>query len=429
MHALLQRQVARHLEGVDVTAAPWAAFLAAVDRSYTDADDDRRLFETAMETSSQELVQANEELRALFHVFPDLILHLDGSGRITACRGRMLRTIPTPRGGLVGHPLRDLLRESERLEFDAALRRTREAGGVATLRHVAEDAASTVHEVRLAAVGEGDAVAIVRDVTDARRHEELRTAKEGAEAASRAKSAFLANMSHELRTPLNAILGYSEMLAEEAPPETRGDLERIHQSGRHLLQVLNAMLDIARIEAGMTRVDVDAIAGHAFVTDALAGVRAAAEAKGLALEARIEPGALSLHSDRPKLHQALRSLLNNAVKFTEHGSIELVAQPWTVDGRAGVRFDVRDTGIGIPAGERSKLFQDFAQIDESATRRFGGAGLGLALCRRLCHLLGGSVTVESEPGVGSTFSLWMPRHLPPAATGRPVATDIGSRPS
>ncbi|MCC6991432.1 MAG: PAS domain S-box protein, partial [Acidobacteria bacterium] len=246
------------------------------------------------------------------------------------------------------------------------------------------------------------------DVTDTRRSEDLRLAKEGAEAASRAKSAFLANMSHELRTPLNAILGYSEMLAEEAPADMREDLQRIHGSGRHLLQVINAMLDIARIEAGMVRVEIDAVEVRAFAAEALAAVRTAATQKGLTLDVTIGAGVHVIQTDRVKLLQVLRNLLANAVKFTERGHVTLGVEAAEADGRPGVVFAVRDSGIGIPAEMLARLFQDFAQVDESTTRRFGGTGLGLALCRRLCGLLGGRVAVESTFGAGSTFTVWVP---------------------
>ena len=408
MHALLQRQLRRYLDGVDLAAAPWPAFLEAVDQSYLEAEIDRNLVETAMEISSHELLQANAELRGLVQAFPDLILHVDGEGRITSCRGRATRAFAVPTGGLVGQELRGFFRAAEQEAFDRAMVAAREPGAVVTVEHTSDARPPAVHETRLAAIGEGTVVAIVRDVTDTRRTEELRMAKEGAEAASRAKSAFLANMSHELRTPLNAILGYSEMLAEEAPADMRDDLQRIHRSGRHLLQVINAMLDIARIEAGMVRIEVDAVEVGAVAAEALAAVRTAATQKGLTLDVEIGPGVGVIQTDRVKLLQVLLNLLGNAVKFTEQGHVTLGVQAATADGRPGVVFAVRDSGIGIPAEMLARLFQDFAQVDESTTRRFGGTGLGLALCRRLCGLLGGRVGVESTFGAGSTFSVWVP---------------------
>jgi signal transduction histidine kinase len=407
VHALLQRQVRRFLDGVDLTAAPWPAFLEVVDRSYRDAESDRSLVETAMEISSLELLQANAELRGLVQAFPDLILHVDANGRITACRGRSTRTFAVPTGGLVGQELRGLFRAGEQAAFDRAIVAAREPGAVVTVEHTSDDRLPVVHEMRLAAIGEGHVVAIVRDVTDTRRSEDLRLAKEGAEAASRAKSAFLANMSHELRTPLNAILGYSEMLAEDAPEEMREDLRRIHRSGRHLLQLLNAMLDIARVEAGMVRIEIDTV--DIVAAEALAAVRGTAARKGLALSATMGAGVPTIQTDRAKLLQVLGNLLDNAVKFTDQGHVTLDVRAADTDGQPGVTFAVRDSGIGIPDEMLARLFQDFAQVDESATRRFGGTGLGLALCRRLCGLLGGRVGVESTFGTGSTFTVWMPR--------------------
>ncbi len=418
MHALLQRQIARHLNGVDVTAAPWAAFLEAVNQSYIEAEIDRNLVETAMEISSHELLQANAELRALIQVFPDLILHVDADGHIASSRGRAARTFGARPGGIVGQVLRDLFPESEREAFDAALATARHSGEVVTLEHTSHEGGLVVHEMRLASLGEGGGVAIVRDVTYTRRSEE------GAEAASRAKSAFLANMSHELRTPLNAILGYSEMLAEEAPDSMRDDLMRIHGSGRHLLQLLNAMLDIARIEAGMVRLDVDGVDVAAVVQDAVASVRAAADAKHLPVRSTIEPGVQWLQTDRAKLVQVLAALAGNAVKFTEQGSVEIAVRAERHGERDGVLFAVTDTGIGLAADHLSRLFRDFAQVDESTTRRFGGTGLGLALCRRLCSLIDGQVSVRSTYGAGSTFSVWVPRLLetPAAAAETAIAT-------
>ncbi len=273
----------------------------------------------------------------------------------------------------------------------------------------ADPAAEVVHELRLIGLGgDGTVLAVVRDVTEARRRAALRLAREGAAAAGVAKSAFLSTLNHELRTPLNAILGYSELLAEDAPPAARQDLDRIHEAGRRLLHIINAMLDIARLEAGRVALEFDTVDLRALVADALAAVRAAADAKTITLAAAVEPDLDTLITDRAKLRQVVVSLLGNAVKFTERGQVELLVRSGSCDGRAGVVLAIRDSGIGIPADQIGRLFQDFAQVDASNTRRFGGTGLGLALSRRLCALLGGRVEVESTDGVGSTFSVWLP---------------------
>ncbi len=409
MHSLLKRQIRRYLDGVDLTVEPWRGFIAVVDRSYHEADDDRALVESAMELSSQELLQANAELRGLVQAFPDVVLHVDADGAIAAQRGSAARAFGTARGALVGQHLRDLFSPNEVEGFEAQLAQTRTTGEVTTVTHSrSERGVAIVHEMRLAALGGGAVIAIVRDVTEARRSEELRLAVEGAEAASVAKSAFLANMSHELRTPLNAILGYSELLAEDAAPQARQDLDRIQSAGRRLLHIINAMLDIARIEAGRVDVELDVVELDGFVADAVAAVREDAADKGLALTSTVAPGVTTLLTDRAKLKQVIENLLGNAVKFTESGRVELRVRAGAVDERTGVVLAVRDSGIGISPEKMGRLFQDFAQVDESNTRKFGGTGLGLAISRRLCALIGGRVDVESTPGVGSTFSVWVP---------------------
>jgi signal transduction histidine kinase len=427
VHSLLQRQLRRYLDGVDLTREPWPAFLASVDRSYREADADRELVESAMEVSSAELLQANAELRGLVQVFPDLILHIDAAGVITARRGRSVRGFAAARGGLVGQALRGFFDPAEAPAFDAALAAARDTGAVATVLWTGRDGSDEVlHEMRLAALGEhGGVIAIVRDVTDARRAEQLRLARDGAEAASRAKSAFLANMSHELRTPLNAILGYSELLTEDAPAAMRDDLQRIHRSGRSLLQLLNAMLEVARIDAGMVQVEPDTIGASAVAAAAVARVRPHAEAKGLTLECHDTLAGATVETDHAKLTHVLVILLENAVKFTDHGTVAITAAAAPLDGRPGVAFAVRDAGIGIPSDHVARLFQDFAQVDESTTRRHGGLGIGLALARRLATLLGGQLQVDSVLGEGSTFSVWVPSAHAVSPSGESLAVTGG----
>ena len=415
MHALLQRQIARHLDGVDVTAAPWATFLEAVNQSYIEAEIDRNLVETAMEISSHELLQANAELRALIQVFPDLILHVDGDGHIASSRGRAARTFGARPGGIVGQVLRDLFPESEREAFDAALVTARHSGEVVTLEHTSHDGSLVVHEMRLASLGEGGVVAIVRDVTDTRRSEELRLAKEGAEAASRAKSAFLANMSHELRTPLNAILGYSEMLAEEA--EERGlddmlhDCARVREAGVQLLGLISDILDLTKIEAERLELIAEPIVIASLLTE-VAGVFGPELARGrhrLILEHPDDLGTMT--GDPIRIRQILLNLLGNALKFglgAPGGAITLRAHT----DHQRVHFAVIDSGPGMSEAQAATIFEPFTQVDTSATRRRDGAGLGLAICRSLCEHMGGKVSVVSAPGLGSTFYVELPLRPP-----------------
>ena len=233
----------------------------------------------------------------------------------------------------------------------------------------------------------------------------IREQKLAAEAANQSKSQFLANMSHEIRTPLTAILGFAENLLEtQDPAETRLAVKTILRNGEHLLEVINDILDISKIEAG--RIDIERLrfSPMELLTDIVSVMRVRADSKRLFL--RLEyPGPLpeSIESDPTRLRQVLINLLGNAIKFTEQGGVELrVALNETIPGHR-LRFDVVDTGIGMTEEQRGRLFEPFVQADCSTTRRFGGTGLGLAISRRLARLLGGDVTVFSTPGSGSTF--------------------------
>ncbi|AIB13314.1 hypothetical protein ABAZ39_15275 (plasmid) [Azospirillum argentinense] len=242
----------------------------------------------------------------------------------------------------------------------------------------------------------------------ARRQQQVEEARRRAEEASRAKGDFLANMSHEIRTPMNAILGLSHLaLRAGPPPRQRGYLTRIRASATALLGIINDILDVSKIEAGMLtleRVPFDLSA----VLDMVAGTAAlSAEEKGLALRLEVAPDVpTALLGDPLRLGQVLLNLVNNAVKFTESGSVVLgvsAAPRGAEDGETELRFAVRDTGIGMTAEQVARLFQPFAQADSSTTRRYGGTGLGLAISRRLAVMMGGGIVVDSAPGLGSTF--------------------------
>lgn len=256
-------------------------------------------------------------------------------------------------------------------------------------------------------------VGSVGDITDRKQAElELRRAMEQAEEATRAKSQFLANMSHELRTPLNAVIGITEMLEEDALDLGQDDflepLRRIRGAGNHLLQLINEILDLSKIEAGRLElheepIDIEALVGELAMTAA-----PLAERNGNRLEMRCPEGIGSMTADLTRVRQVMLNLLSNACKFTEQGEVTLTVA--SDDGT--VAFTVTDSGIGMSEEQVGKLFQDFSQADSSTTRKYGGTGLGLAISRRLCRLMGGDVTVQSTPGVGSTFTAHLPRGTP-----------------
>jgi len=246
----------------------------------------------------------------------------------------------------------------------------------------------------------------VLDVTEQTLYQEsLLQAQRNAEAANRAKSDFIANISHEIRTPMTAVLGYTQLLAaKEVDPERLEYLDTIQRNGKHLLELMNDILDLSKIEAGKFEVQLSAFGLHELLIEVRSMLVMRARSKGLRFELRYE-GAVpdKILSDRKSVKQILVNLLGNAIKFTQHGKVELVIQ--LLAGESAVlQFDVIDTGVGISSQHQEQLFQPFSQGDASVARRFGGTGLGLDISRRLARRLGGDVVFTSEENRGSTFT-------------------------
>jgi signal transduction histidine kinase/DNA-binding response OmpR family regulator len=242
--------------------------------------------------------------------------------------------------------------------------------------------------------------------------EELVRAKEGAEDANRAKSQFLANMSHELRTPLNAIIGYSEMLQEASEDVGQEDfipdLKKIHSAGKHLLGLINDILDLSKIEAGKMTLFLETFDVADLVQEVATTVHPLIQKNANQLEVQKGDALGSMRADVTKVRQCLFNLLSNASKFTEKGTIRLRVSREAANGHDVLAFHVSDSGIGMTPEQLGKLFQAFSQADASTTRKYGGTGLGLALTRRFCQMLGGDVSVTSELGKGSTFTVRLP---------------------
>jgi PAS domain S-box-containing protein len=344
----------------------------------------------------------------------------DVEGRITFVSDSALR--------LFGLPAPEVMKRLQNPIVSVAVSRPHANDNERTHEVELQSADGVLHHVELAEVRSYDDdgkfegfEGIARDVTSQRAvQEELRQAKEQAETANNAKSQFLANMSHEIRTPLNAILGMSTLaLKHEAPPKTVEYLEKIRASGKLLGQIIEDILDLSRIEAGrleIERVDFDLDELLAELSDVV-GVRAGQKNLEVLFSAAPEVPR-SLRGDPVRLKQVLLNLLNNALKFTNSGEIVVEITPCEMRReRAEVRFTVRDTGIGIDNRHLPTLFEPFTQVDSSLARKFGGAGLGLAISRRLVRMMGGEMQVESTPGSGSTFTFTAQFDLPRGASG------------
>ncbi|WP_421658757.1 response regulator [Leptothermofonsia sp. ETS-13] len=305
---------------------------------------------------------------------------------------------------------------------------------------------------------------IVKDISDRKQAaEELFKAKEAAEAASRAKSQFLANMSHELRTPLNAIIGYSEMLQEDSLDmgyeDIIPDLEKIHGAGKHLLGLINDILDISKIEAGKMDLYLERFSITDMIDEVRATIQPMVEKNGNILVIQNLIDQETMYADLTKVRQTLLNLLSNASKFTENGIITLTIktkqEPGAIEKEeerekepgvdselktqhsplpSFITFTVSDTGIGMTEDQLSRLFQAFTQADASTTRKYGGTGLGLVISRRFCQMMGGDISVESELGKGSTFTMQLPIQVnelnerKPASTPTSTPTSVSTKP-
>jgi signal transduction histidine kinase len=246
-------------------------------------------------------------------------------------------------------------------------------------------------------------------VENALAFKEQRQIAERLREVDRLKSQFLANMSHELRTPLNSIIGYAEVLMDgidgELNDEAMEDVRSIHNSGRHLLAIINDILDLAKIEAGQMFIDRSEQDLNRIINDVIDTVKILAANKGIELTVQINREIPPVAGDQLRLRQIILNLVNNAIKFTEQGSVALEAEPYS-DNQVVIR--IKDTGIGMTPEEKDGLFQQFHQVDGSPTRRVGGTGLGLVITRYFIEMHGGEIFVESEKGSGSTFWFTLP---------------------
>ena len=248
-------------------------------------------------------------------------------------------------------------------------------------------------------------------IENVRLFEEIQDKSRQLAEASQHKSQFLANMSHELRTPLNAIIGVSEMLREdaEALKQDTEPLDRVLGAGRHLLALINDILDLSKIEAGRMELNLETFPLAPVIKDVSKTIEPMATKSGNRLVIDCPADLGTIHADQTRFRQSLLNLASNANKFTERGIITIAAREGQDSGRDWVTLAVTDTGIGMTPEQMGKLFQEFSQASSATASKYGGTGLGLAISRRFCQMMGGDITVESEPGRGSTFTICLPR--------------------
>jgi PAS domain S-box-containing protein len=259
----------------------------------------------------------------------------------------------------------------------------------------------------------GDTVAIYTDITELKHREEaLQEAREMARKANEAKSDFLASMSHELRTPLNAIIGITEMMVEEA--EDEGDetgvepLKRVQRAGRHLLELINEVLDLSKVEAGRMELNIREFEVSDVVDEVVTTAEALAKVKNNHLSVTLADDIGLMHADPTRLRQVILNLISNACKFTQDGTIGLSLERAPREDSPGISINVSDTGIGMTPEQLDIVFQPFSQAATTTAVKYGGTGLGLTISREYCRLMGGDITADSEPGVGTTFRVWLP---------------------
>jgi len=249
----------------------------------------------------------------------------------------------------------------------------------------------------------------------AERTADLVSARDTALEASQTKSRFLANMSHELRTPLNAIIGYSDMLKEEindlCPEEILCDISKINCAGKNLLELINDILDISKIEAGKMEISLCNFPLKPLINEVMDTVRPMVSKNRNTLRLHYETDAQEMYADQMRVRQVLLNLLSNASKFTQHGTICLEVQQRTVNHRAWITFQIIDTGVGISKEQQVKLFKPFSQVDASSTRKQGGTGLGLVISLKFCQMMGGNIYIQSDLGKGCTCTVDLPLHV------------------
>lgn len=433
MHRLLHRQLRRLGLSADTppTAENWAALLQRVERHYHDADQERYLLERSLTISSQEMrdlyeslrrssatqiTQERDRLQALINTVDNGILLNDADGQVSIFNQKL--------ESLTGYTLAEAQRQPiaifQRVFPHSLVRRrvlrlmtdVKQKGfvhntEVPVIIKNGEQRTFAISIARLRQQVIPMYLTVLRDITEQKQAEAaLHDAKEAAEAGNRAKSQFLATMSHELRTPLNAIIGFANVLRQlnhdKLTAEEQLYLDRIFANGKHLLSLINDVLDLSKIEAGKSEVAHRSLDVEELIADVVQQMESHVK-PAVMLHVDVPSRMQALETDPLKLKQILINLVANALKFTETG--EVVVRVFASSTGTPERIDVKDTGIGISEVHQTLIFQPFQQADSTTTRRYGGTGLGLSISQALCHQLDYRLTVQSQLDQGSTFSV------------------------
>jgi signal transduction histidine kinase/DNA-binding response OmpR family regulator len=406
----------------------------ALDQLLAEREQAAQRLEGMVEDRTVELRRRESELRVTFDNMAHGVVMFDRKLRLAAWNRHFTELLELPEKFLANHLsfeqfIRLLAERGEygEVDVDVEVQRLLEESG---RRHIFERTRpnGTVLEVRHNPLPDGGMVVIYTDITDRKRYQEvLEAARDQAEAASRTKSSFLANMSHELRTPLNAIIGLTDMLVSNSArfgtDKALEPLRRVHRAGTHLLGLINQVLDLSKIEAGKLELNVEKVAVAPLVDEVLGTARPLAEQNKNDLSVDCPPDLPPIEADSLRVRQILLNLLSNACKFTKEGRISLKVVRARHREQDCIEFSVIDTGIGMTPEQLGRLFEEFSQAEATTARHYGGTGLGLAITRRLCQMMGGDISVTSEPGQGSTFVVRLP--LAASQADEPAESQIG----
>ncbi len=399
------------LSVMDRQARSHDMYLRVPVQPFTEVGQIAELYNRVLDTLQRVLAQSDAVVRS---AMDGIVTFARDSGVITTANPSAERMFRFEPGHLVGQPLSALVGRSGADELEEMLAAP-EGGMVRELEARRQDGSRLPVEmvVTRADVAEGRVyVATIRDISERKRYEEeLREALRAARGASRAKSEFLASMSHELRTPLNSVIGFSNVLlrnkAQTLAPQDLTYLQRIQDNGKHLLALINSILDLSKVEAGRMELHLGPVALDVLARETTAQLEGRVVEKGVRLLTELPPEVAPIQADAEKLKQVLINLVGNAIKFTEAGSVTVRVRADAATKRP-TRLEVSDTGIGIPEAMRERIFEAFQQVDTGASRKYEGTGLGLTISQALCKLMGYRIEVESEVGKGSTFSVVFP---------------------